>query len=194
MLYQIVQADHHQNFKFFFNFKKLFRNTFFPPFFKFKYKSPFLFLYLSLFSPSSQTDLRPFPKCRSIPQHLIPLLPLFSMLVIAFSLPKSNFIANSFFLFLRGPKGFCRFTFFRPNPRCIGPQTSESGTMNLQRVGQRTRLQCMDNCHHGVPLGPSLPERIGHRQDLRSFFWYLVCWGGGGSPPTALPSRCQEWL
>ena len=74
----------------------------------------------------------------------------------------------------------CRVTFFWPSPRCMGPQTSEPGTMNLQRMGQKARLQCIDNGHHGVLQGPSFPERIGPRHDLRSFFWYLWYVGGGG--------------
>ena len=39
----------------------------------------------------------------------------------------------------------------------------------------------MDNDHHNIPHGPSLPERIGPRQDPRSFFWCFWCVGGSSS-------------
>ena len=78
----------------------------------------------------------------------------------------------------------CRVTFFRPGPRCLGPQTSEPSTMNLQRVCQRTRLQCIDNGNHGVLHGSSLPEGIAPRHDPRSFFWCLQCYGGSQPRPS----------
>ena len=91
-------------------------------------------------------------------------------------------------MYIKNIKTCCRVTFFRPSPRCIEPQTSELDTMNLQRVSQRAGLQCMDNDHHSVPHGPSLPERIGPRHDLRSFFWCLWCVGGVSSFSVSLYS------
>ena len=41
----------------------------------------------------------------------------------------------------------------------------------------------MDNDHHGIPYGPSLPKKIGPRHDPRSFSWHPWSVGeGGGSP------------
>ena len=121
----IVHVDHHQNFNFVINFKKLFRNTFF-----FFFLFPNLNINLHSFFSTSlfflllcgrqeglqltylserqnvQTNPKQLPECRSIPQHSLPLLPLFWVLVIAFSFPKSNFIANSFFSFSQGSKRF----------------------------------------------------------------------------------------
>ena len=68
----------------------------------------------------------------------------------------------------------------------MGPQTSEPGTMNLQRVGQRARFQCMDNGHHNVLQGPSLPEKIDPRHNPMSFFQCLWCVGGSQPRPFCL--------
>ena len=55
-----------------------------------------------------------------------------------------------FFFFFFFEKPYYRVMFFRPSPRCMRPKTSEPSTMNLQRVGQRTKLQGMDNGSHDV--------------------------------------------
>ena len=42
--------------------------------------------------------------------------------------------------------------------------------MNLQRVGQRAGLWCVNNDYQGIPHRSSLTERMGPWQDPRSFF------------------------
>ena len=66
---------------------------------------------------------------------------------------------------------------------CMEPQTNEPNTMNLQRVGQRAGLWCVNDDHQGIPHGPSLTERINPRQNPRSFSWCFWCVGGSTPPP-----------
>ena len=44
----------------------------------------------------------------------------------------------------------------------------------------------MDNDHHDIPHGPSLPKKIGPRHDLRSFSWHPSSVRGGGKDPPSV--------